>query len=138
MAQSNLWDVGTSRAVVSKDIHISFLVVGVPPATVFLVPRSSMVHAENSASAERAENKSHGLPRETGRKPNDQNSDFAARPDSLDNVRVSSKTYVAFFTDRKMREMIDCRFSVSLPSCQNLVRFYLVHGVVACWHRISI
>lgn len=79
-----LMDVGTGRVVVSKDIHISFPVAAMPPAIIPLVPRSGVIRTENSGASEEEIAR---IATRDGSQSN-QKSDFAARPDSLDNVFI--------------------------------------------------
>ena len=77
-------DVGTGRVVVSKDIHISFPVAATPPAIVPLVARMGVIRPENSAASE--EEIARIATRDGGQ--SNQKSDFAARPDNLDNLFI--------------------------------------------------
>ena len=77
-------DVGTGRVVVSKDIHISFPVVAVPPAIIPLVPRSGIIRAEGSVASEEEIAR---IATRDGSQSN-QKSDFAARSDNLDNMFI--------------------------------------------------
>jgi len=79
-----LMDIGTGRVVVSKDIHISFPVAATPPAIVPLVARTGVIRAENSAASEEEIAR---IATRDGAQSN-QRSDFAARPDSLDNLFI--------------------------------------------------
>lgn len=79
-----LMDVGNGRVVVSKDIHISFPVVATPPAIIPLIPRSGIIRAENSGASEEEIAR---IATRDGTQAN-QKSDFAARPDNLDNVFI--------------------------------------------------
>ena len=87
-------DVGTGRVVVSKDIHISFPVVAMPPAIVPLVPRSGVIRAENSGASEEEIAR---IATRDGTQSN-QKSDFAARSDNSDNVFIEDVR--AFSTDQ--------------------------------------
>lgn len=77
-------DVGTGRVVVSRDIHISFPVAAMPPAIIPLAPRSGVVRAENSGASEEEIAR---IATRDGTQSN-QKSDFAARPDNLDNLFI--------------------------------------------------
>jgi hypothetical protein len=79
-----LMDVGSGRVVVSKDIHISFPVAPTPPAIVPLVARTGVIRAENSVASEEEIAR---IATRDGVQSN-QKSDFAARPDNLDNLFI--------------------------------------------------
>lgn len=111
-----LMDVGTGRVVVSKDIHISFPVVAVPPAIMPLIPRTGIVRAENSGASEEEIAR---IATRDGAQSN-QKSDFAARPDSLDNVFIEDVR--VFSIGEKACHMIGYISSLFLPSRHTLVR----------------
>ncbi|KAH7886952.1 docking domain of Afi1 for Arf3 in vesicle trafficking-domain-containing protein [Phlebopus sp. FC_14] len=86
--QSGSWDllmdIGTGRVVVNKDIHTSFPATTTPAVIVPLVSRTGIIRAEASAGSEE------DIARIATRdgKDSSQRSEFAAKPDSLDNLFV--------------------------------------------------
>ncbi|KIJ61626.1 hypothetical protein HYDPIDRAFT_115800 [Hydnomerulius pinastri MD-312] len=79
-----LMDIGTGRVVVHRDIHTSFPPTITPPAIAPLVSRTGTIRAEGSAASEE------DIARIATRdgKESSQKSDFAAKPDSLDNLFI--------------------------------------------------
>ncbi|KAF9225807.1 spindle pole body interacting protein [Gyrodon lividus] len=100
-----LMDIGTGRVVVSKDIHTSFPPTITPPAIVPLVSRTGTIRAEGSAASEEE------IARIATRdgKDSNQKSDFAAKPDCLDNLFIED--LISAITSRFGETLVRMRFT---------------------------
>lgn len=109
-----LMDIGTGRVVISRDIHISFPVAATPPAIIPLVPRTGVIRAENSAASEEEIARIATRDGQTNQK-----SDFAARPDNLDNLFIEDVRPLSRRTNGHRLIVISSSF---LPLRHTLVR----------------
>ncbi|KAH7913559.1 docking domain of Afi1 for Arf3 in vesicle trafficking-domain-containing protein [Hygrophoropsis aurantiaca] len=80
-----LMDIGTARVVVHRDIHINCPPTVTPPAIVPLVNRSGTIRAENSVGSEDDITR---IATRDGKDVPNSKSDFASKPDGLDNIFI--------------------------------------------------